>query len=204
MRNLSLLTKLFMTAMLGLGLALFGCPPDTSDDDDNDASDDDVADDDASDDDVSDDDASDDDVSDDDVSDDDTGAAGTYYLHEQTLDGVPSQNECPGCEFTFDITYTTTDQYGSCMWCWDLTDGQHTLGYDADYMYGSYGPYEAVFYDYQGSWSFWYSAYAGYGGHDVAFFFYTYYYNYTLYQYGYWDMGGGGVSGMVGTYEMVQ
>jgi len=201
MRNLSLLTKLFLTAMLGLGLALFGCPPDTSDDDD-DVSDDDVSDDDIGDDDIGDDDTGDDDTGDDDTGDDDTGGPGTYYLHEQDLTGTPSNNPCPGCEFTFDITYATTDQYGSCMWCWDLADGQHTLGYDADYYYGSYGPYEAVFLDYSGSWSFWYSAYAGYGGHDVVFFFYTYYYNYVFYQYGYWDISGGAMTGFAGTYEM--
>ena len=178
---------------------------DVSDDDvsDDDVSDDDVSDDDVSDDDVSDDDVSDDDVSDDDVSDDDTTGAGMTmtgevqteeipaYHAEQDLVGQESLNNCPGCEFSFDITYTTTASGGSCMWCMDLADGQHTLGYDADYMYGAYGPYEAVFYDYGGTWSFWYSAYANYGGHDVVFLFYTYYYTYIFYQYGFWDIAGG-------------
>jgi len=202
MRNLSLLTKLFLTAMLGLGLALFGCPPDTSDDDDDDAT---SGDDDVSDDDVSDDDVSDDDVSDDDVSDDDTGGTGVYYSHDQDLAGAPSTNMCPDCEFSFDIDYTTTDTYGSsCFFCYDFPDGTYTLGVDMDYYidyYGNlYGPYQMVFW-YYGGWNWWYSAYADYNGHSVVFWYYGSYYNYSVYQYGYWDIAGGGMTGKASTIE---
>jgi len=110
-----------------------------------------------------------------------------FYFVRQDLSGVAAATNCPGCEYTYDITYTTTLQNGSCLWCWDLADGVHTLGYDADYIYAG-SPYEVIFYEYGGSWNFWYNAYAGYGGHDVAFFYYTYYLTYSLNQYGYWDL----------------
>ncbi len=195
MRNLSLITKLFIMAILGLGLALYGCPPTTTSDDDDDN--DDMADDDDSQ--TDDDDSQTDDDDDDSQTDDDDSYAG--YFHDQDMAGVPASNQCDGCEFTFDITYTTISQTGTCFFCWDFDDGTYTLGYDADYMYGSYGPYEIVFYNYGGSWVIWYMAYGQYGGHDVATFWMDDYYGYNFYQYGYWDIAGGNMTGYASTTE---
>jgi len=142
---------------------------------------------------------------DDDVADDDTTAPGDDdsalddddvevfedYVHEQSLEGIASAIACPGCEFTYDITYTTTAISGTCDHCRDLADGVHTLGYDVDYYYGG-GQYELIFYYYGGAWHFWYTAYAGYGGHDVAFWMWETYDQEFFYQYGYWELTGQG------------
>ncbi|MDP7112524.1 MAG: hypothetical protein QGH45_11195, partial [Myxococcota bacterium] len=101
------MTKLNMLIVLILGLALWGCPPTYTDDDDND----DTGDDDTGDDDTGDDDTGDDDTGDDDTGDDDTGTGG-YYL-EQSLAGSAPTYECPECEFAFDITYTTVSEQGT-------------------------------------------------------------------------------------------
>ncbi len=190
-----------------LALVLAGCPsPQPSGDDDDDdstAGDDDTTpgdDDDttAGDDDttVGDDDTT---VGDDDTAadDDDAQMTGTVvteesvgYVHRQQLEGAALANGCPGCEFSFTIQYVTVVQNGTCFFCWDLADGVHQLGYDANYLYGGYGPYEIIFYNYQGmGWYLWYMAYGNYGGHDVAFFWVDDYYGYDFYQYGYWDLG---------------
>jgi len=178
--NMNLWTKLFLTAILGLGVALYGCPPTTPADDDDDN--DDAGDDDGGDDDMGDDDAGDDDGGDDDTHPASmTGYAQTTepngYLHEQSLAGVQSSSPCSGCEYTFDITYSTTNSAGTCVICWDFPDGVYTLGYDADYQ----GAYELILYN----GSFWYVAYAGYGGHNIAFFYQTK--DKSITQYGYWD-----------------
>ncbi len=110
----------------------------------------------------------------------------TPYLRRQELAGTAAASNCPGCEYTFDITYTTVIQNGTSLWNYDMDDGTYTLGYDGDYMYAG-SSYEVVFLDYNGGWYLWYMAQAGYGGHDIAFSWYNYYYSYTVSQYGYWD-----------------
>ena len=103
------------------------------------------------------------------------------YIHRQILTGVPT-NTCPQCDFTFDITFTTVAQNGSCLWCWDLADGDYELGFSigdgAIYLYytGYYGS----------DWYWWYYASMG-GAHTVEFYYDSYYYSYTFDQSGYWD-----------------
>ncbi len=176
MRNLSLLTKLFIMAFLGLGLALFGCPPDSEGDDDDAAGDDDdvVGDDDdvvGDDDDVV---GDDDDV----VGDDDDAAAG-----------------CPGCVYEFAITFTTDAQNGECMWCWDLADGTYDMGYGSGAVYLLYAGY------YGEAWYWWY--YGTQSGDTVDFWYDSYYYDYAFAQSGYWNITGGGsaMTGMATTEE---
>jgi hypothetical protein len=186
---------------------------DSAADDDDATSDDDTGDDDATaDDDTGDDDTGDDDTGDDDATaDDDTGddddttgddddtlamtgeatvVESEGYARRQDLYGTQVPG-CPGCEYAFEINYTTTLQVDTCLLCLDFDDGAYTLGYDADYMYGGYGPYELVFYYYAAAqdWYLWYLGYAGYGGHDLVFLWYGSYYGYTAYQYGFWDIG---------------
>ncbi len=108
------------------------------------------------------------------------------YMRRQELSGTSSASPCPGCEYTFDITYTTVLQNGTSLWGLDLDDGQYSLGYDGDYLYGG-NTYELIFMDYYGSWYLWYMAAAGYNGHDIGFSWYDYYGSYTVSQYGYWD-----------------
>ena len=108
------------------------------------------------------------------------------YMRRQELSGTSSASPCPGCEYTFDITYTTVLQNGTSLFGIDLDDGQYSLGYDGDYLYGG-NTYELIFMDYYGSWYIWYMAEAGYGGHDIAFSWYDYNGSYTVSQYGYWD-----------------
>ena len=191
MRNLSLLTKLFIMAFLGLGLALFGCPPDSEGDDDDAAGDDDDV--------VGDDDdvvGDDDDVvgDDDDVVGDDDDVVGTIYTHVQSLQGQGASNPtCPSCTYEFTINFTTDSQSGSCMWCYDLSDGAHDLGYGGGAVYYLYAAY--------GAWYWWY--YGSMSADTVDFWYDAYYYNYGLSQSGYWNIlgGGNGMEGMVTTEE---
>ena len=110
------------------------------------------------------------------------------YEREQELAGT-STTPCPGCEYTFEITYNTLAESGTCSICWALDDGTYTLGFDVDYMFGGYGPYEVILYDIggAGNWTFWSWAYAGQGGHDLAFTYSYEDYGYGFYRYGYWD-----------------
>jgi hypothetical protein len=173
--NLNLWTKLFLTAILGLGVALYGCPPTTPGDDDDD---DDAADDDAADDDASDDDAGDDDMGDDDAGDDD--AVGNTV---QSLTGVTSTTAtCADCDYTFDITYSTTEGGGSQ---YALADGMYTLAYDSDYQ----GAYTILLFHYGGSWYYYYMAYPGQGGHTLEYVYASWG------QYGYWDVSGDAMTG---------
>ena len=111
-----------------------------------------------------------------------TGGAPSYF-RAQDLVGT-STTDCPNCDYTFDITFTTVAQNGTCAWCYDLDDDVHSLGYSdslgAIYLY--YGAYS--------SWYWWYYATAG-GAHDVEFWYDAYYYTYSLEQEGYWDWTGG-------------
>jgi len=172
--NLNLLTKLFLMAILGLGLALYGCPPTTPGDDDDD--------DDAGDDDAGDDDAGDDDMGDDDAGDDDARVvvAGTYV--EQSLAGATSTTATMAdADYTFDITYTTVSSTGTSQYA--FPDGVYTFAYDSDYQYGGYDA-PSIFW-YYGSWYWYYIAYPGQGGHTLE-------YAYPSWgQYGYWDVTGG-------------
>ncbi len=109
-----------------------------------------------------------------------TGGTPSYY-HEQALAGTPVPN-CPNCDFTFDITFTTTAQNGSCLWCWDLADGNYELGFSS-----SAGAIYLYYTGYYGSdWYWWYYATTG-GAHDVEFYYDGYYYSYAFEQTGYWD-----------------
>jgi len=173
MKNLSLLTKLFTMAFLGLGLALFGCPPDSESDDDDDAvgDDDDVV---GDDDDVV---GDDDDVvgDDDDVVGDDDDTGGTT-------------NEF---EYVFDVILTTQVENGTCAYCLNLEDGgPYNMSYDADYMfdyYGTlYGPYALIIY----GGMIWY--YVSSDANDHIEF----YYDYGTYanQDGFWDVTGAGAA----------
>ena len=215
-------TQAFLMLTLALGLLLWGCEPpvygnygdddDAADDDasDDDASDDDASDDDASDDDASDDDASDDDTGDDDTGDDDTGDDDTgdddtgddddavySYYQEQTLAGGPTATACPGCDFVFDVTYTTTVLQGQATYAAAFPDGVYTMAFDADYYIQGYGTYPMVLI-YNAGWAWWYMAYENYNNHSVAF-----YYSYAgaYYQYGYWDVTGQNMTGWANNYE---
>ncbi len=177
MRNLSLLTKLFIMAFLGLGLALFGCPPDSEGDDDDDAAGDD---DDA----VGDD---DDAVGDDDdaVGDDDDAVG----------DDDDATGDCPGCVYTFSITFSTMNENGECLWCWQLADGTYSMGYGSGAVYLEYAGY------YGTAWYWWY--YGTQAGDTVDFWYDGYYYDYAFTQEGYWNITGGGsdMTGQTSTEE---
>jgi len=103
------------------------------------------------------------------------------YFVQQVLIGTPTTN-CPSCDFTFDITFTTVAQNGTCMWCWDLADGNYELGVDI-----SGGTIYLYYTGYYGSaWYWWYYATTG-GAHTVDFYYDSYYYSYVFDQSGYWD-----------------
>ena len=124
------------------------------------------------------------------------------YLHSQDLAGGMSEDVCEGCDFAFDINYVTVQQTGSCVVCWDLDDGVHTMAFDSDYYISGYGTYPSALYYYPGNgWQFWYFAAEGQGGHAVTFWYETDNYGVTFSQYGYWDLGGGQVTGYVTTTE---
>jgi len=182
MRDWSFGMKLNMLIVLILGLALWGCPPTYTGDDDDDN--DDNGDDDTGDDDTGDDDTGDDDTGDDDTGDDDTGPGG-YYL-EQALTGGPPTYQCPECEFAFDVTYSTVTEQGTCAACIAFADGVYPLGWMSDYsivvLYIYYPPYAG--------WYLWY--YGSATGTHVEF-----YWNGSGYsQYGYWDVQPPNMSGM--------
>ncbi len=172
--NMNLWTKLFLTAVLGLGLALYGCPPTSPPGDDDDDDDDDASDDDAGDDDMG-----DDDMGDDDMGDDDTGGGAMV----QSLTGVASSTVCQTCDYSMDITYTTIQSASSQ---YALPDGVYTFAYDSDYTYSGYDA-PSIFIYYSG-WGFWYAAYPGQGGHTLELAYSPYG------QYGYWDVVGQGDS----------
>ena len=169
MRNLSLLTKLFIMAFLGLGLALFGCPPDSEGDDDDAAGDDDDA--------VGD---------DDDAVGDDDDAVG---------DDDDATGDCPGCVYTFSITFSTMNENGECLWCWQLADGTYSMGYGSGAVYLEYAGY------YGTDWYWWY--YGSQAGDTVDFWYDGYYYDYAFAQEGYWNITGGGsdMTGQTSTEE---
>jgi hypothetical protein len=134
--------------------------------------------------------------------DDDDDDSQFSYVHSQDLAGGISENTCEGCEFAFEVNYITTQQTGSCVVCWDLDDGVHNMGFDAEYYITGYGTYPAVVYYYPGNgWQFWYFAAEGEGGHNVTFWYDTEDQGVTFSQYGYWDIGGGNMTGAVTTTE---
>jgi len=178
MRDLNLWTKLFLTAVLAMGLAMTGCPPVEDDDDDATGDDDDATDDDDFNDD-------DDMTDDDDATDDDDDVVADPYTLAQDLVGGPPSTNCPDCDYTFDVTYTTTAETGTCTACAGFPDGTYTLAYDSDYMYQGQGPYPSVFI-YDAEWKWWYNAEAGYNGHTLAFYYSAQ--DGSYYQYGFWDV----------------
>jgi hypothetical protein len=106
----------------------------------------------------------------------------------QELSGVTSTDPCPDCEFTFDVTYTTVSQSGSCYLTCDFLfqDGDHTFGYSSAQgmvmVYFSYYQY--------GGWYGWY--YATFDGSRLDFYWNGH--GYT--QGGYWDVDGGTMTGL--------
>jgi len=188
MRDWSFGMKLNMLIVLILGLALWGCPPTYTGDDDDDN--DDNGDDDTGDDDTGDDDTGDDDTGDDDTGDDDTGpppatmvgeATNTEpsgYIQVQSLaGGLPTYN-CPDCDYAFDITYTSLHTNGTCDSCVAFADGIYPLGWMSSYsivvLYIYYPPYAG--------WYLWY--YGSMTGNHVEFYWDGSGYS----QYGYWDI----------------
>jgi hypothetical protein len=106
----------------------------------------------------------------------------------QELSGAAAADPCPDCEFTFDITYTTLSQTGSCSaTCGFLyPDGVHTFGYSS--VQGMVMVYFS-YYDYSG-WYGWY--YATFDGARVDFYWNGH--GYT--QGGYWDVDGETMTGL--------
>ena len=180
--------KVMLVLACGLGLVLFGCPPEPPDigDDDDAASDDDAADDD--------DDAEGDDdfqPDDDDAVDDDDDAVGDD--DDQVGDDDDAAGGCPGCVYEFAIQFTTQAQEGQCVFCWDLDDGVWDMGYGAGAIYLYYPTYS--------SWYWWY--YASLNGNVVDFYYEAYYYDYAMVQDGYWNVtaGGSAMTGRASTIE---
>ena len=110
------------------------------------------------------------------------------YELVQELDGVTAADPCPDCEFTFDITYTTVSETGSCgaLCGFTFPDGVHTFGYS--------DPYQGVmiyfsYYEYAG-WYVWY--YAEFDGTHLDFWWNGH--GYT--QGGYWDVAGDTMTGL--------
>ncbi len=107
----------------------------------------------------------------------------------QELSGGPSTLECPQCDFTFDVTYTTISVQGACYYsCWVLfPDGVYHMGYSSEagwiYLYtgNGYGEY---------TWYPWY--YAQLDGNHIDFHWYGYYYVSA----GYWDIDGDTLTGL--------
>jgi len=102
MKKLSLLTKLSIITWLGMGLALFGCPPGTADDDDSGGDDDD----------------DDTTVGDDDDDDDDDVTAGCpacVYEFAITYSTVTQEGDCEWCwdlaDGTYDLGYGSAGIY---------------------------------------------------------------------------------------------
>ena len=110
------------------------------------------------------------------------------YEIVQELSGVTAADPCPECDFTFDITYTTLSETGTCqaLCGFVFPDGLHTFGYSHDYqgvmIYFSY-------YEYSG-WYMWY--YASFDGSHLEFWWHGH--GYT--QGGYWDVDGETMTGM--------
>ncbi len=106
----------------------------------------------------------------------------------QELSGVAATDPCPDCVFTFDVTYTTVSQTGSCYLTCDFLfpDGVHTFGYSSEYealmIYLSY-------YVYSG-WYIWY--YAALDGDHLEFVWHGH--GYT--QGGYWEVDGDTMTGL--------
>lgn len=107
------------------------------------------------------------------------------FLQEQALAGVPATDECPECDFTFDVTYTTTLVEGSCSVLCDylFADGVYTLGFSSTQgmvmiYWTGYG------------WNGWY--YASLTDDRVDFHWYGK--GYT--QQGYWVLDGENMTGM--------
>jgi len=105
----------------------------------------------------------------------------------QSLGGVTTEVPCDGCDYAFDVTYTTVSVTGTCSAsCYILfPDDVYPMGYSP-----SYGML-VLYFDYHGEvfWYPWY--YAEVDGNHIDFWWDGYGYSSS----GYWDVDGDSMTG---------